>query len=141
MNNCLTGFLTKHKLIVQNQLGFRSGTSTEDEVIALTNSLDGKLGSNHNCYGLFFKAFDTVSVPRLVTKIESLGVRGITLELFKDYLCHRSQCVRIDSFESEYEELVFGIPQDSILGPTLFLMYINDLCKLSVTNCEDMAVY
>ena len=143
MNKSLTSFLTKHKLIAQNQFGFRSGTSTEDAVIALTNSLVGKLDSNLNCYGIFLdltKAFDTVSVPRLVTKIESLGVRGITLELFKDYLRHRGQCARIDSLESEYEELGFGIPQGSILGPTLFLIYINDLCKLSITNCESIQI-
>lgn len=139
LNNCLVSFLEKRKLIAQNQYGFRSGMSTEDAVAAFTNSLVSQLDNKLNCYGIFLdltKAFDTVSVPRLISKIESLGVRGVPLKLFKDYLCDRSQCVRIDSVTSSYEKLTYGIPQGSILGPTLFQIYINDLCKLSISNCK-----
>lgn len=139
LNNCLIGFLEKHKVIANNQYGFRSGISTEDAVTDFSNSLVGKLDNNLNCYGIFLdltKAFDTVSVPRLISKMENLGVRGVAHKLFTDYLSDRTQCVTIDSVTSSYDKLTFGIPQGSILGPTLFVLYINDLCKLSISNCE-----
>lgn len=80
------------------------------------------------------KAFDTVSIPILVHKLEKIGIRGIPLSLFKSYLEGRQQQVKIDQYISENVNISYGVPQGSVLGPTLFLVYINGLCNMSVSK-------
>lgn len=139
LNSCLVTYLTKHKIIAANQFGFRPGISTEDAVADLTKSLINYMDKGMKCYGIFLdlsKAFDTVSVPILISKLENAGIRGIALDIFTDYLSYRSQRVKIDSTTSDDQSISFGVPQGSILGPSLFLLYINDLCQLQIPNCD-----
>lgn len=129
----LRSFLNKYKTIADNQYGFRSGVSTEDAVLDLTQSKT--LDSRSKCLGVFLdlsKAFDTVFISILISKLQYLGVRGIALEIFKDYLSNRSQRVKIDSSYSDEEVVSYQglVLSKSILGPTLFLIYINDLCSM-----------
>lgn len=142
LNNCLTNFLNRFNIISKNQYGFRPDVSTEDAVIELTQTVTDNLDKKLKCYGIFLdlsKAFDTVSLPILISKLEHIGVRGLPLSIFKDYLKNRTQCVKIGENCSEDESIEFGVPQGSILGPTLFLIYVNELCTMQFTNCHILA--
>ena len=73
------------------------------------------------------KAFDTVCHKRLLLKLDHYGIRGIALELISSYLTNRSQFVCINNVNSECKPVLMGVSQGSVLGPLLFLIYVNDL--------------
>lgn len=142
INRCFINFLTKHKILNHNQYGFRSQVSTEDAVADFVSAVTSKIDQNFKAYGIFLdlsKAFDTVSVPILLSKLESVGVRGICLKMFADYLGGRTQSVKIGANVSDEETISYGVPQGSILGPTLFLVYINELCGMTIEKCDIFA--
>ena len=85
--------------------------------------------SMHNIFGPLDlkKAFDTVSIDILLRKLKYIGIQGDLYNILKSYLTHRTQVTRIDGYDSESKYVQMGVPQGSILGPLLFLIYINDL--------------
>lgn len=139
LNNCLVKFLVKYNIIAKNQFGFKPGVSTEDAIESFTSAAVDKLDRKKKCFGIFLdlsKAFDTVSIDILLTKLELNGIRGPVFNIFKSYLSDRKQCVRVESHTSDLLSTNYGVPQGSILGPTLFQLYVNDLCKLDIPNCS-----
>lgn len=149
MNNRLNCFLEKFCLLSESQFGFRSKKSTTDAVHELTNYIVTNLDNQNKVIVIFLdiaKAFDTVSVSTLLEKLERMGVRGVALDLFADYLKNRVQYVKINKYVSKCMTIAHGVPQGSILGPTLFLTYINDLCELKleqgkiITFADDTAL-
>lgn len=101
LNSRLVNFMDTHGVLSNNQYGFRRKKSCEDAVAAFVDNAVDILDSGSRCLGIFLdlsKAFDTVSVPILLAKLERIGVRGPALAIFKSYLSERTQCVKIDTY-------------------------------------------
>jgi len=125
-------FLESHKCLYSLQFGFRAKHSIDHALIDITENIRNALDNKYFACGIFVdlqKAFDTVNHNILLNKLNYYGVRGITNTWMSSYLSNRSQFVSISGFESETKAIDHGVPQGSVLGPLLFLIYINDLHK------------
>jgi hypothetical protein len=130
----LNEFVTKKNILFPDQHGFRSGHSTALPLINIYDKITHAIDQNEYSIGIFLdlaKAFDTVDHNILLSKLENYGVRGIPLLWFKDYLSNRFQQVKCNGTISSFKLIKFGVPQGSILGPLLFLLFINDLPNAS----------
>ena len=134
MYNRLLSFLNKYKILYKYQFGFRSKHSPELALLLLTDKISDALENGDCVIGLFLdfsRAFDIVNHNILIRKLEHYGVRGIALDWFRSYLELREQYVDYNGIQSSKQFITCGIPQGSILGPLLFLVYINDLANVS----------
>ena len=138
MHKRLSNFLDKNKLIYSLQFRFRKNFPTSYALIHLTETIKQCPDQGLFSCGIFVdlqKAFDTVDLDILLGKLEQHGIRGITNKWFETYLKDRQQFVSINGYSSECASMPIGVPQRSVLGLFLFLLYINYL-NLAIKHCK-----
>lgn len=134
----LNKFLTKHNIINEQQYGFQRGRSTTTLLCKFTDFINSKLNSNKVVLALFIdysKAFDTINHKTLLNELERNGIRGKLHKWFKNYLRDRQIQVKLENKLSDAMEVNYGVPQGSILGPTMYTIYVNTIFKC-MENCE-----
>ena len=128
--NQLLNHLEYNKLLYEHQYGFQRNKSTVHNLTHLINFVSKELNEEKFVIGVFLdlkKAFDVVNHGILLKKLKHLGLNGVVLEWFTSYLDGRSQCVDINGHLSKERSISISVLQGSILGPLLFLCFINDL--------------
>jgi len=127
-------FFQNEKLFYSSQYGFRTKHSTELAALEIVDRLINKMDNKEipiNIYLDLSKAFDTMDHLILKSKLEYYGIKGTPLKLFDSYLTNRKQYVDFEDTESDMLDITTGVPQGSILGPLLFIIYINDMANVS----------
>ena len=129
--NRLYKYLTTEKLHYSKQFGFQTGLSTEHGIVKLVDQIYESFEKDHHTLGVFIdlsKAFNTVDQTILIKKLEMYGIKGINLAWFRSYLTNRIQYISISrNLEADTNNICCEVLQGSILGPLLFLFYVNDL--------------
>lgn len=128
----LYAFIKKNNMLSKNQYGFQKGKSTGQALLDFSDLINSKLNDNNHIFVLFVdfsKAFELINHQILLKKMKNMGIEDDTLEWFRDYLSLRKIIVKINSTYSDMLTTSTGIPTGSLLGPLLYLLYVNDMTE------------
>jgi hypothetical protein len=139
--------MVENNILSPFQFGFRENHSTTDAVTALLEIIYKKLNEKNTSALIFIdlsRAFDTICHTILLRKLSHYGVSDIAMSWFKSYLQGRTQTTKINDTYSNSEKIDYGVPQGSILGPLLFLIYVNDFqrchSEISIQYADDTSI-